>query len=411
LRLLNSPLLNHLIMKLSIKQFASLFFVFLSTCVYGQNISSETLEIKVMQAPKFPINAESRNYKVTVTSPYNVTKEDIIRQSKADHQKALADYDNTVKESEKEYQQKLKDYDADVKRAKDKYELEQAEFKKLSLFERLAMTDQGKNPKLVIPAKPEYYKPAPPVYAEPNLDNYIIVDNNVLASQVNIEGLNKGGNYVDVAIDIKYANFQDNTGQSYVNQPTKVVVKMNGVEKSNATFFTEYEFVSSSPTNNINRPLEEKKYLSKVMAFLNKYLNEQYGYLTIKRSVKIQSVKNKGEYDDLERADIYVTTNLKKLQASSDPSANAIAFTNMQKGIDIWVQTLTKIDYKNNKADLNARIAKFIYFNLIRLNLALDKKPEAEKYLNQLQENLVDIKLTNDEERELDLLEKEIYKK
>jgi hypothetical protein len=127
-----------------------------------------------------------------------------------------------------------------------------------------------------------------------------------------------------------------------------------------------------------------------VMAFINQYLNEMYGYRATTKQVKILSVKNKGEYDDLERAHIYVTTNLKKLQADPDPTMNEIAFTNMQKGIDIWLQTLTKV---------------------MRVNLVLDKKKEAEKYLNQLQENLVDIKLSNEEERELNEVEKTIYKK
>jgi hypothetical protein len=273
------------------------------------------------------------------------------------------------------------------------------------------MTDQGKNPKLSSPSKPEYVKPTPPIYKEPNLNDYIIVDNNVLASQINIEGLRKGGNNFDILVDIQPAHFQDNSGQTFVNQPTKVIVKQGGVEKSNMSFFNEFEFVSSSPSNNINKPLEEKRYLNKVVAFVNQYLNDNYGYKTVKRTVKISSVKNKGEYDDLERANIYITTNLKKLEANSDTTVNTVAFMNMQKGIDTWLQTLQKIEYKNSKAPLNAKIGKYIFFNLMRLNLALNKKKEAEKYLNQLQENLVDIKLSSDEEKELKDIEKEIYKK
>ncbi|NOT52379.1 MAG: hypothetical protein HOP10_14005 [Chitinophagaceae bacterium] len=378
---------------------------------YAQNINSESIEIQLLQQPKTILPEQSRNYKITVTSPYNLTKEDITRQAKADHQKALDNYDKIVAESEKEYQKKLKEHAEEEKKAKEKYDIEIAEFKKRTLLERLAMTEQGKDPKLTIPAKPEYYKPSPPVYMEPNLNDYIIVDNGVLASQVVITGLQRGGNYLDVNIDIKAANFQDNAGQTYVNQPVRIIVKAEAVEKSNASFFNDFEFVSSSPTNNINRPLEEKKYLSKVMSFINKYLNEMYGYQPVKRTVKILSVKNKGSYDDLEKANIYVTTNLKKLQADPDPDVNTIAFTNMQKGIDIWLQTLQKIEYKNSKADFNSKIAKFIFFNLMRINLALDKKTEAEKYLNQLQENLVDISLNNEEERELNELEKLIYKK
>jgi hypothetical protein len=43
--------------------------------------------------------------------------------------------------------------------------------------------------------------------------------------------------------------------------------------------------------------------------------------------------------------------------------------------------------------------------------LALGKKEIAEKYLNALQENLISIKLSYDEEQELKALENEIYKK
>ncbi len=398
-------------MKIIVQLLSSFLLCLCFNITNAQSINAENVDIQLIQSPRISVSSELRNYKVTVTSPYNLTAEDIVKQSKAAHQKALADYGKTVAESEKVYQQKLKDYEGEVKRAKDKYDIETADFKKLTLLERLTMTDQGKNPKLTVPSKPEYYKPAPPEYKEPNLNDYIIVDNAVLASQVNIEGLKKGGNHFDILIDMQLVHFQDNAGQTYANQPTKIIVKQGGVEKNNASFFNDFEFISSSPTNNINKPLEEKRYLTKVTSFINQYLNEQYGYRTVKKTVKILSVKNKGTYDDLERANIYVTTNLKKLQPDTDSTVNTIAFTNMQKGIDIWVQTLQNIEYKNSKADLNPKIAKYIFFNLIRLHLALGKKTEAEKYLNQLQEKLVEIKLSNEEERELDALEKEIYKK
>ena len=247
---------------------AGLFLASMAT-ITAQNINSENVEIQMLQAPENVLPEASRNYAVTVTSPYNVTKDDIIRKAKEDHQQALNNYDKNVANSQQEFQQKLKDYDADVKKAKEKYEFESAEFKKLSLLERLTMTDQGKNPKLVLPNKPEYVKPYPPVYQEPNLNDYIIVDNNVLASQVNIEGLKKAGSYLSVAVDIQKANFQDNAGQSYVNQPLTIVIKENGVEKTKNTYFTEFEFLSSVPTNNINKPLEERRYQGKVMAFVN----------------------------------------------------------------------------------------------------------------------------------------------
>jgi hypothetical protein len=391
------------------KLLLSLFVFAAISSVNAQSVSSELIEFQMLKAPKTPIDVASRQLKVNVTSPYNLKAEDVIAQSKVDHQNALKNYDNVVAESVKEFQTKEKDYDSDVLKAKEKFAMESAEFKKLSLLERLSMTDQGKNPKLVNPSKPVYYKPQPPIYREPNLNDYIIVDNNVLASQVSIDGFTREGNYVEVSLDVQKLNFQDNAGQTYANQPTKLVVKVNGVEKINTTFFQEFKFISSSPTNNINKPLEEKNHLNKVMAFINQYLNDNFGYQSVKGSVKIQSVKNKGKFDDLEKADIYVTTNLRKLNPQN-PQISASAMTNMQKGIEIWKETLTKVVYKDKNADFNAKIAEFVYFNLIRLNIALGNKTEAEKYLNEFQENQIYMKLSYDDENELKRLETGIYK-
>lgn len=391
------------------KLLLSLFVFAAVSSVNAQSISSELIEFQMLKAPKTPIDAASRQLKVAVTSPYNLKAEDVIAQSKVDFQSALKNYDNVVAESVKEFQTKEKDYDSDVLKAKEKFAMESAEFKKLSLLERLTMTDQGKNPRLVNPSKPIYYKPQPPIYREPNLNDYIIVDNNVLASQVTIDGFAREGSYVTVSLDIQKLNFQDNAGQTYANQPTKLVVKVNGVENINTTFFQEFKFISSSPTNNINKPLEEKNHLNKVMAFINQYLNDNFGYQSVKGTVKIQSVKNKGKFDDLEKADIYVTTNLRKLNPQN-PQISASAMTNMQKGIAIWKETLTKVVYKDKNADFNAKIAEFVYFNLIRLNIALGDKTEAEKYLNEFQENQIYMKLSYDDENELKRLETGIYK-
>lgn len=376
---------------------------------YAQSISTEMVDFQMLKAPKTVVEEANRQLKVTVTSPYNLKAEDVVAQSKADFELEKKNYAKLVADSEKEFQQKLIDHDTEVAKAKEKFALESAEFKKLSLLERLSMTEQGKNPKLVNPVKPTYVKPAEPVYREPNLSNYIIVDNNVLASQINIDGFSREGNYVDVNVDIQKVTFQDNAGQTFANQPTKIVVKVNGVEKLNNVYFKDFKFVSSSPTNNINKSYEEKNHLTKVMAFINQALNDNFGFQTIKASVKLSSVKNKGKYDDLEKASIYVATNLRKLNPQN-PQMTAAGMAGMQKGIDIWKDTLTKIDYKDKKADFNGKIAEFVYFNLIRLHLALGKKADAEKYLNEMQENIINLNLSYDEQNELKQLENQIYK-
>jgi septum formation inhibitor MinC len=389
--------------------FGLTFFFGLSAAVNSQSISAESVEYQILKVPKIIVAQDFRQFSVAVTSPYNLTTEAVVAQSKTDFENDLTSFDKRVADSQKDFQQILVDYDAEVLKAKEKYKMESEEFKKLSLLERLTMTDKGQNPKLVLPNKPVYVPLSKPVYHEPNLKNFVIIDNNVLASQIDIKGFSKEGNYLTISLDIKKINFQDNSGQSYANQPTTLVVKQNGEEKINKTFFQDYEYISSSPTNNINKATVEQVNVKKVMAFINSYLNETFAFQSLKNTVKLQSVKNKGQYDDLEKADIYVSTNLKKLNPSN-PQINEAAMAGMQKGIDIWKEVLKKIDYKDTKADYNAKIAKFVYFNLINLNLALDKKSDAEKFLNEMQENLIYIKLSSSEEGELKQIENKIYK-
>lgn len=392
------------------KLFTISFLITLNSfTLVAQNISSTLIEYEALKSPIFTTEKSARTYKVAVTSPYNLTSEDVIAQSKVDFENEVKNYDKTVIASEKEFQQKLKDYDAETLKAKEKFELESAEFKKLSLLERLSMTDQGKNPKLVNPTKPVYVKPAKPVYITPNLNDYIIVNNSVLETQIKIAGFTTNGKNLEISLHIDKLTFQDNAGQTFAKQPTKLKVVSNGVEKVNTSFYEDFKFVSSSPSNNINKPLTEKNFLTEVIKTVNTYLNDNFGYQTYKSNVKILSVKNKGKYDDLEKADIYISTNLRKLNPNN-PSITAAAKTGLQKGIDIWTTTLAKVDYKDKKADFNAKIAEFIYFNLIRLNLALDNKKEAEKHLNEMQENMIYMKLSYDDQNELKSIENQIYK-
>ncbi len=375
----------------------------------AQSINSEKVEYRLPVLPKYPIEPANRTFKVKVSSPYTLKTDDIIAQSKVDFQAELKNYDKVLAASEVEHQKRIANYDGDVAKAKEKYKLESEEYKKMSLLERLAISDQGKEPKLVIPTKPQYYKPEPPVYSQPDLNNYIIVDNDVLASQISITGFSREGNNVDIYVDIKRMNFQDTAGQTFANQPTKVVVKVNGIEKINTSFFQEFKLLSSSPSNNINKPLAEKNYLNSVIAHVNGFLDDNFGIRWTNPSIKISTVKNKGKYDDLEKASVYVATNLRKLNPEN-AEMTAAAMAGMQKGIDIWKDTLTKIDYKDKKADLNAKIASYIYFNLIRLNIALANKKEAEKYLNEFQENIIYMDLSGDEKAELKQFENSIYK-
>ncbi|WP_338409759.1 hypothetical protein [uncultured Flavobacterium sp.] len=396
-------------MKLKKISALSLLILLNVTTLFAQNISSDYIEFESLKAPVYNTEEAMRTYKINVTSPYNLTSEDVINQSKIDFDTELKNYDKKVLDSEKEFLQKLKNHETEVLKANEKFQLESQEFKKLSLLERLSMTDQGKNPKLTSPTKPTYVKPAKPIYQSPNLNDYIIVNNNVLETQIKIDGFTTLGENIKVFLNISEITFQDNAGQTFAKQPTKLKVDIKGVEKVSTAFYEEFKFVSSSPSNNINKPLTEKNFLNEVIATVNKYLNDTFGYQSYKSKVKILSVKNKGTYDELEKADIYISTNLRKLNPQN-PEITEIAKKGLQKGIDIWTNTLAKVDYKNKKAVFNAKIGEFLYFNLIRLNLAMNNKKDAEMYLNEMQENMIYMKLSYDDDNDLKNIETQIYK-
>lgn len=387
-----------------------IFSIFLSlTAVLGkaQRIDAENISFQILKEPTNAIEAQNRNFSVVVNSPYNITKENVVADSKANFQKQVDNYDQSVADAKLQHEERLKEYDLEVKKLQEKYKIESAEYGKLKTVEKIAMNAQP--PVLRIPSRPQLNIPQKPVYNQPDLKDALIVDNKVLASQINIDGFSRGGNYIEISVNMERTNFQDNAGKSFANQPTKLVVKQNGVVKIDKTLFSDFEEIASSPTNEINLSVHEKNYLQKVINRINDILAENFAYSKIISTVKLENVKNKGDYDNLDKAYIYVTTNLKKMQAKPDYAPNKAAFENLNKGVEIWKSTLLKIDYNDKKAIYNGKIATYLYMNLIRLNLALGNKAEAEKYLNEMQEHLVDLKLSWDQNNELKALELKIY--
>ncbi|WP_294208254.1 hypothetical protein [uncultured Chryseobacterium sp.] len=385
----------------------SVLFLSVATLGYAQRIDSEQVTFQLLKEPANPVDSQNRNFSVAVNSPYNMTKEDVIKEAKEKFQKQVDNYDQSVQDAKLQHEERLKDYEAEVKKLTEKYKTESEQYNKMKAVEKIAMNAMP--PVLRLPSRPQLNVPQKPVYRDPDLRTALIVDNKVLASQVNIDGFSRGGNAIDISINMERTNFQDNAGKTFASQPTKLVVKQNGVVKIDKTLFSDFEEVASSPTNEINLSDHERAYLQKVMNKINEILADNFGYSKISSTVKLETVKNKGEYDDLEKASIYVTTNLKKLQARPDYTPNKAALENMDKGVALWKDALKKINYEDKKAAYNAKIAAYLYMNLIRLNLALGKKAEAEKYLNEMQEHLVDMKLSFDQNYELKGLEQKIY--
>lgn len=224
---------------------------------YAQRAISEDISYYDVINPSNPLDDSVKTYNVVVETPYTLTVEQVNTQSLAEFEQEKINYVAIVKESELEFDTKLANYDEEVNLAKERYEQEMKEFKELSLFERLAITDQGNQPKLTIPVKPTYVKPLEPKYRKPNLDDHLIFDNQVLADGVELLGYEKG-NEILFNINISKMKFQDNAGQTFYSQPTNLKV-MKGAELiDEKTFDDEFKFLTSSSSNTINLERYEK---------------------------------------------------------------------------------------------------------------------------------------------------------
>ncbi|RXM40272.1 hypothetical protein BOQ62_07010 [Chryseobacterium sp. CH21] len=61
--------------------------LFYSEFSQAQRIDKEMISFQLLKEPVFSTDLSSRNYMITVKSPYNITKDDVVRLSKEDYQK------------------------------------------------------------------------------------------------------------------------------------------------------------------------------------------------------------------------------------------------------------------------------------------------------------------------------------
>ncbi len=393
-------------------QFFLAFIAFASTFLstYGQRAISENISYYDVILPKNPLEESIKTYKVIVETPYTLTAEQVIAQSRKDFEQEKLEYEAIVKQSELDFETKLANYDEEVELAQERYEQEMKEFKELTLIERLAITDQGKQPKLKTPVKPRYVKPLEPRYREPNFDDFLIFDNQVLADGVGLYGYEKG-NDVMFIITISKMKFQDNAGQTFYSQPTtlKVIKGANVIDEK--TFDDEFKYLTSSSSNTINLERYEKDNVNKIMREISAYINQEFGYEPVVRSITIEYPKNKKrEYDNLENAKIKAISAYRKLKKDISKDRRALAIDELVQVRKIWESELAKVDYSNKKAVMNAKVSRMILFNLMRVDVTLKDKEQAEETLKLIQEHRINLDLNNTEEKELTALEEKVYK-
>jgi len=389
------------------KNFISLIVLLFALPLFNsQKILSERTSSERLQEPKSKLNLSQNNYKFTIHVPYTMKAEDLEKVAKEEFQDQLQNYDNVVKQSEVDFQESLKNYDVSVKEAKEKFKLESEQFSKLSLLERLAAVDRGGKPQLKIPSKPVYMKPSKPTYQEPNISNYLIFDSKVMESKMSLRGYEKGENGISFIIDFNNMEFQDNANQVFGKQPTvlKVIANNNVVEEK--VFSSDFTLVTSGSTTSIRRNYYENINVNNILAEIQKYVNDTYGFKNVNVSTTIYYIKNKGgEYDDLEKAKIIAVSGLSKLKANATQETKTKAHSDIDKAIQIWKSKLDLVKYKDKDAIYNATVGKAILFNLVGVYTDINDKKSAEEYFQILKDNKIYLKMDYDEERFYKLLE------
>ncbi|MGC4130137.1 MAG: hypothetical protein QM564_11415 [Bergeyella sp.] len=374
----------------------------------SQRILSEQVNSERLEEPKTKLNLGQNNYKFTIHIPYTMKAEDLEKVAKEEFQDKLANYDNVVKQSEIDYQEALKNHENDVKEAKEKFKLESDQFAKLSLLERLALTESGNKPQLKLPSKPVYVKPSKPTYQEPNISNYLIFDKNVMESKMELKGFNKGENGINFVIDFNNMEFQDNANQVYGKQPTVLKVMTGGNVVEEKVFSDDFELITSGSTNSIRRNYYENQNVNKILSQIQSYVNDVYGFKSKTIGSTIFYIKNKGEYDDLEKAKINAVSGFTKLKINNSADTKAKGLAEINKALETWKAKLPLVKFKDKDAIYNAVVGQAILFNLVGVYVDLNDKKSAEEYFQILQDNKIYMKLDYDDNRYYKLLETSI---
>lgn len=392
----------------------------LGVSLHGQKVQEEVVTFTETRLPLAPLGSTLQHYQFTVKTPYPENNNAVIEQAKAKYEQDVANYPQVVAESEAKYQRDLVEYEEQVVMARENFKIESEQYNNLSMVERMALADQ--KPVLRLPSKPVYYKPAEPRYVEPNLSRSITFSPEVLAGYLKLHGFSKGTENALVGsitvYDFEHLDPQQKVTEKNVyntttkktevqrtytyltsyKRPTYVNLNFNGQVLYDGIFegTSEYtEIVTAQSPNMFNL---EKQSVEDVLMAVNEYINNNYGFSQLERTIKIGFVKNKdGEYDDLENAKNLAISGLKSYVYGK-------ANEDIEKAIAIWETALDETDLTDKKARIDAKVYEEILFNLSKVCLATYQLEKAATYIEALRT----IKLSSSEKSELERYETEL---
>jgi len=347
----------------------------------AQKIQETVLKYEYVQQPLNPLTGLA-SYGFTVVTPYPENHDELHAQADKEFQERLDGYPAEVEEAKKMHAEREDSYADDVALAQYNFQLETDAFDNLNAIEKLAL-EEGR-PKLRMPSKPGPFRaPSEPTYIAPNTSTSIIFKTDVLAdTYLKLEGFVKGTeNAITGTVDMEAFDSGDTerksstkkvynaTSKQYVDQttytyetpvrrPTRLTLEFNGETIYNDLFEGTGEYSTTSSPTAPNMFQIEKDNVSDILKSINTYLNEQYGFVNVPAALTIRAPKNKGEYDDLEKAG-------KLAKRGINPMGSSDGKAELTEAIQIWNTALGESAVNDKKARINDKVTQAIYQNLI----------------------------------------------
>jgi hypothetical protein len=366
----------------------------------AQSVEMQRMSFRQTLFPKKKLASNIRNYNCAITTPYLKDDSSFRKIAEDKYQQDLKDYPNTVAAAQNDYQATvLPEYEKSVAAAKEKFKLESDAFNKMSTLERLALIDQ--KPILNIPPKPVFYPPAKPNVESVNTNDIIIYNPETLAKNyIKLNGFGDGNDGLQITIDFKgfqyvepvatvvdVENYNQATKEKFYTKqtqfvtqfrhPTMLNIKADGKELYSGIFQQTGDYQTKATSSKPERIYIEREEVVAILRNINKFLNDEYGYVNVDRSVPLYYVKNKkGEYDDIEKAKDFAASGYKNYTEHEED-----AVKDLQSAIDIWEKTMTEVNYDDSKARIDEKVGMAVMKNLIVSSIFTRQFEKAEKYM------------------------------
>lgn len=391
--------------------------VIIVSCTVAQKIDNQLLEFDYLRYPLNPLPESIKNYTSQVVLEYEQGILELQKLNKGDYQSALKEYEINYAIAHKKSDSLMVIYKIEKEKAIAKYDSAMVEYRKKPAVDRFVenkVLKDSERPYLIHPDYPYVRFPYRPY--ESNEEYQKIFNKEVLSdTYLKLDGYNKSpANAVKIVVTCYGFDFLDpvlrsetnnvyNTETKQTSPVTKYwyeisyrhpmnlkVTAPDGKILMDRTFeeLTNYTVFKTS-INNGRAPVMDIKGLKlsfqdKIvednMAYIRDFLNDYFGYTTVKNTATIYRIDSKKyNYDTYQKAYEEAVSGYSAL--STDYSK---ALTKINAAIAIWEDELKSYDPVDSKGRISSDIAIATNFNIYEAYLWSGKFDKAEEHLSKI---------------------------